>query len=421
MTHPLLPWMLAALALLPAACRPDATRTDTPPPALREGTWRATLQLPAAELPFGLEVTSRPDGVPVLTISNGDERMTLDEGSWRGDTLSVPLHIFDARLVAHATAEKLEGYFERLDTDAPYRVPFAADYGLDYRFAPVANAGPAAAMAGTWAVTFRDNEHTFEAVGLFEQNGTRLTGTFMTPTGDYRYLEGQVAGDSLQLSTFDGVHLYVFTAGLQADGTLAGEWFSGLTGYRTWTARRDPNAALPDADQLTALKPGFERLDFALPNLRGDTVRPDDDAYRGKVRVIQVFGTWCPNCMDETAFLAPWYRQNRDRGVEVIGLAFEAKNDFDYARRRIEKVVTRLDVDYPFLFAGSTSEADRAAALPAVDRIMSFPTTLFLDRQGRVRRIHTGFTGPGTGAYYADFVREFNHTIDTLLAEEPGA
>ncbi|MGB3618795.1 MAG: TlpA disulfide reductase family protein, partial [Catalinimonas sp.] len=306
---------------------------------------------------------------------------------------------------------------EKLDTDAPYRVPFAAQFGPDYRFAPTDATGPAGEVGGRWAVRFQNEGTTTEAIGQFEQAGEQLTGSFLTPTGDYRFLAGRVAGDSLHLSAFDGNHLYVFAAQVRGD-SLRGVHHSGLTGYRTWTAHRDPDATLPDADQLTYLKEGYERVAFELPSVRGGTLSPDGDAYAGKVRIVQIFGTWCPNCMDETAFLAPWHRQNRDRGVEVIGVAFERKDDFDYAKKRIQRVVDRYDVGYDFAFAGNTSEETRAAVFPALNRVMSFPTTIFIDKAGRVRRVHTGFSGPATGAAYDDFVAEFDATVDELLAEE---
>ena len=46
--------------------------------------------------------------------------------------------------------------------------------------------------------------------------------------------------------------------------------------------------------------------------------------------MLQLSGTWCPNCKDETKFLAPWYEKNKDRGVEIIGLAYEKKADRAY-------------------------------------------------------------------------------------------
>ena len=133
--------------------------------------------------------------------------------------------------------------------------------------------------------------------------------------------------------------------------------------------------------------------------------------------VLQIFGTWCPNCLDETRFLTEWYEENKERDVEIIGLAYEQKDDFDYAARRVRKLVDKLDVGYDFLIAGTSDKAAASKTLPMLNRVMSFPTTITIDRDGLVRNIHTGFSGPGTGEHYEEFVEEFEARMDRLLDE----
>ncbi len=406
------------------ACQPGTSLpAETTAQPLSVGPWRGTLTLGQgqATMPFNWEVMT--DGQHTWAeLVNGDERLRLDSLHYEGDSVRIPMHIFDAQLVAHHADGQLTGYYQKLDAEGDYRLPFAATHGVTYRFAPLATDEVPTDVAGRWAVTFTDRDaRTSDAIGQFVQTHNRLTGTFLTPTGDYRFLEGVVQGSHLQLSGFDGANAYLFTATVGTDSTLAGEFWSGKTGHRQWQARRDSTVLLPDADQMTTLRTGYDTLALTLPDLRGDTVSLDDPRFANKVLIVQVFGSWCPNCMDETAFLAPWYQQNRDRGVEVIGLAFERKPDLAYARQRVQKVIDRYDVQYPFLLAGTTAEADRARALPMLDRVRAFPTTLFVDRQRRVRRIHTGFSGPGTGEAYTNYVRSFGATVDTLLAEPPGA
>src|SRR5690606_9860590 len=116
-------------------------------------------------------------------------------------------------------------------------------------------------------------------------------------------------------------------------------------------------------------------------------------------------------------FLADWYAGNKARGVEIIGLGYEVSPEYDKAKARIAKMRDRLDVPYTLLVAGTKDKELVAQSLPALTQVLSFPTTLFLDRQGKVRKIHTGFSGPGTGKYYQQFVQDFNQTIDQLVAE----
>ena len=134
--------------------------------------------------------------------------------------------------------------------------------------------------------------------------------------------------------------------------------------------------------------------------------------------IVTVLGSWCPNCLDEAAFLAPWYKANKDRGVEIIGLAFERKNDFEYGKRTLSRLKERFDIRYELLFAGLAGTESASNALPALSGISAFPSTIFIDRKGNVRKVHTGFSGPATGKYYQEFQAEFNALIDELLAEK---
>ncbi|MFC7669675.1 peroxiredoxin family protein [Hymenobacter humi] len=201
---------------------------------------------------------------------------------------------------------------------------------------------------GTWRVTFREDDgNTYPAVGVFKQQGAALTGTFLTTTGDYRYLSGAVLPEGMGLSTFDGNHGYLFQAAKQPNGTLKGEFYSGKSGHETWTAVLDPKAKLPDADTLTYLKKGESRLNFKFPSIfEGGVVEPTGPKYRGKVVVIQLLGSWCPNCMDETAFLAPWYDKNKGRGVEVIGLGYERSPEYAKASARLRNLRERYNINY---------------------------------------------------------------------------
>lgn len=398
------------------SCNPNNNRTDKPI-ELPEGIWRGVLELPKADVPFNFNVGKDPDRQPYLELMNGKERLRIEEVTIQGDSVFIPMHIFDADIRARFTNNQLVGTYRKYDAATPYEIPFTATHGVEYRFAPGQQA-PKALLTGKWAVTFVEGEKVIEAVGIFDQNNHHLTGTFLTKSGDYRFLEGVVYGDSMMLSTFDGSHIYLFTARINDVGNLEdGKYYSGLTGFKTWTAKLDENASLPDANSLTYLKEGYEQINFTFPNLQGERVSLSDPKYQNKVVLVQIFGTWCPNCMDETAFLAKWYAENKHRGVEIIALAFEKKADPLYAKSRIEKVIKRYNAQYDFLFAGTTDQENRDQALPMLNKVISFPTTIFIDRQGRVRRIHTGFSGPGTGKYYTEFVEEFNKTMDQLLAE----
>ncbi|RNI29252.1 peroxiredoxin family protein [Rufibacter latericius] len=384
---------------------------------LSTGSWRGTIEVSGQEMPFNFAV-SEQDGKQVAHLINGDERILINEISHSQDSVRLQMHIFDAALIAKIEGNKLNGRWERKDQAEPYSLPFTAEFGKTARFSenPVK---PALDVSGKWEVTFtEDDGKTYPAIGEFVQKGNALTGTFLTTTGDYRYLQGEVDGSKLKLSAFDGAHAYLFNATDQADGTLSGDFYAGKSGHETWTAKRNDNFKLAAADSLTFLKPGFDRLDFSFPDLNGKKVSLSDPQFKGKVVVAQIFGSWCPNCMDETKFLAPWYEKNKSRGVEVVGLGYEVSPEFDKAKARIEKMRDRLQVPYTLLVSGTKDKELVAKSLPALNHVLSFPTTIFIDKQGKVRKIHTGFSGPGTGKYYEEFVQDFNKTIDELVAEK---
>jgi thiol-disulfide isomerase/thioredoxin len=141
-----------------------------------------------------------------------------------------------------------------------------------------------------------------------------------------------------------------------------------------------------------------------------------DERFRNKVVVIQIMGSWCPNCLDETNFLVPFYDRLNEKGFEVIGLSFEKTGDFQKAISLVNRLKQRLHVKYPLLIAGDRQNI--SSALPMINRIMGYPTTLYIDRKGRVRKIHTGFSGPATGGEYDKFRDDFTAFIQKLLAEK---
>ncbi|GAA4301253.1 TlpA disulfide reductase family protein [Nibribacter koreensis] len=403
--------LFLSLGLFTAAC------SSAPSTALETGPWRGIIEVSGHEMPFNFTV-SEEQGKQVAYLVNGEEKILIDEITFDQDSVRLQMHIFDATLHAKVDKGKLNGRWERRDQAQPYSLPFSAEHGHTERFAKNP-AKPDVDVTGKWEVLFQGEEgNSYPAIGEFKQNGNNLTGTFLTPTGDYRFLQGQVNGKGLSLSTFDGSHAYLFTAEPQEDGTLKGDFYAGIAAHETWTAKRNENFELPSADTLTHLKPGYDRLSFTFPDLDGKKVSLEDPKFKGKPVVVQIFGSWCPNCMDETAFLAPWYAKNKSRGVEIIGLGYELSPEFEKAKTRISKMKDRFDVDYTLLVAGTKDKELVAKSLPALSKVVSFPTTIFIDKKGKVRRIHTGFSGPGTGKYYEDFVKEFNQTIDELVAEK---
>lgn len=383
---------------------------------LSQGKWRAEIAMQNQLLPFNFEVESIGDSQAVYLV-NGTERLPVNGVKYTNDSIKIAMPFFDCEIIGKTDGQKLEGVYIKHFPDKEYRLPVVAEFGKTFRFAG-ATAMPTTNLSDKWDVNFiEENGDSSVAVGVFNQNGNNLTGTFLTPTGDYRFLAGTINGDQLNLSCFDGEHAFLFKATVSNDSTLTGTFWSGSSYNVKWTARRNPNAALPNPESLTYLKEGYDRISFAFPNLEGDPISLDNDKYKGKVIVVQMLGSWCPNCMDETAFLSKYHKINKDKQIAIIGLAYERNPEFKEAKKRLEKMKLRFGIEYDLLIAGTYNKAAAAATLPMLNHVLAFPTTIFIDKKGRVRKIHTGFNGPGTGAYYEKFVEEFNIFIDKLLAE----
>jgi len=404
-------WLLL-LVLLYTACSKKEKE-------LKPGMWRGVLGVANREIPFQMQVTKSAEGKTMAYLINGEEKILLDEILITGDSVKIPLHIFDADLKAHIndSEDGIKGKWTRYNLEESFVVPFSAKHDKNYRFSekpPVATQN----YSGKWDVIFNNDDGTKEqAIGVFEQNGSHLKGTFLSATGDYRYLDGEVDGNELKLSTFDGSHGYLFTAKPDGEGKITGNYYYGPDEIIPWTGQRNENAVLPAADTLTYLKKGYDKLSFTFPDLNHKPVSLADSKYQGKVVVVQLMGSWCPNCMDETAYLAPYYRANKNRGLEVIGLAYEQSPDFDKAKPRLERLKSRFNIGYDLLVAGQRDKEAAAKTLPMLNHVLAFPTTIIVDKKGAVRKIHTGFSGPGTGKYYEEFVQDFESTINKLLQE----
>ena len=365
-------------------------------------------------LPFNFRLEKGTDGY-VMEVYNAEEILTIDEIQIDGDSLLIRMPVFDGYIEGIFSQERMEGQFIKEDLER--RVPFQAVYGDDERFR--SGEPSRQSVSGIWETYFsKGTEDEYAAKGIFSQEGDTVKGTFRTTTGDYRFLEGIVQGDSLKLSTFDGAHVFLFLAKV-TDSTLSGVFYSGNHFQEPFIAKRNEAYELPSEDSLTFLKEGYDGVTFSFPSLEGVMVSPQDAEYQDKVVIIQIMGTWCPNCLDETKFLVDYLGKNPTDNLEVIALAFEYARTEEGAFRGIRRLKERLDIPYPILLAqyGTSDKGAANEKLPMLNHVLSYPTTIFIDKEGVVRRIHTGFNGPATGEKYTAFKRDFHNFVQELLSE----
>ncbi len=400
---------LLALAVLTTACGSRSRE-------LEPGTYRAVLELPGGELPFRLDVAKEEQGV-VLYLVNGEERVRVDEVTAADGRVTAKMPGYENTLTAEVRGGKLTGEVSLLRAGGERQVlPFRAEAGKAWRFFEQASTDNAD-IAGRWSVTFTsDQGKESPGVAEFAQSFERVTGTILTPTGDHRFLAGEVRGDELYLSRFDGASAYLYKAKVDAEGHLVGEYWSGKTGHQTFRAERNPDAVLDTSGVATSLKDPAIRLEFTFPDLDGQRVSLSDPKFQGKVVIVTLAGSWCPNCHDEAALLAQLYRELRGEGLEIVSLHFEHFGDFAQAAAATRRFRDKFGIDYTTLIAGTSDRDEAAKALPQLTGVFAFPTTIWVDRTGTVRKIHAGFSGPATGEHYSRLVAEFTDFTRQLLS-----
>lgn len=380
---------------------------------LELGVYRATLELQDQEvLPFNFEVTSDS----TLVVFNADERIVVDEITYKKDSIFIAFPVFEGYVAAVFEQQNLKGEFIKESVNRV--VPFYAEYDNNERFKVEKTAE--FNIEDTWEVVFSEGveDDEYIAKGIFEQTGNKVTGTFRTTTGDYRFLEGAVDGDQLKLSAFDGAHAFYFKAKV-SDSSMNGYFYSGNHWKEPFTAKRNANFELPDANELTFLNDGYESLEFSFPDETGKLVSLSDDQFQNKVVIVQIMGTWCPNCLDESKYYTQYYSEHKNNDLAFVALAFEYAKTPELAFKNINRLKERLQINYPILLAqyGGADKADAQQKLPMLNHVLSYPTTVFIDKQGDVRKIHTGFNGPATGAKFVEFKNEFEGFVAELLEE----
>lgn len=381
----------------------------------QSGSWRGIISLnDSIELPFIFDWEAR-DSSYKMTIHNGEERIKVTDISTEGDSMKIVLPVFANYLVVARGNNRMEGYYVKPDAKN-YRLPFKAVHGDTARFET--GEDNCCDINNKWRLEFSPGtEDKEDAIAYFDQQGTQVEGSVLTPYGDYRYLEGVLTGDKMQLSTFDGAFLYYFEGHVKDGQEMEGMFYSGRSYSEPWRAYRDEDFELPDPDTLTWLSEGYDSVSFSFPTLDGDTLKLSDQRFKGKPVIVQVMGSWCPNCMDETRYLNRIYGHYHSQGLEIVGLTFERAKDRQTALARARKMKEDLEIEYPVLLAGATREDKASEALPMLTNFMSYPTAIYLDREHKVVKIHTGFSGPGTPVY-DKFVARDKSTIEKLVNPE---
>ncbi len=384
------------------------------------GFWRGTITNNSGEIvDFTLEV--KRDGEKIIgELVNGDERTTSTLGSFEGNKLKLTYDFYDARLDATIDGDHLQGTFER---QWQKQILKRELHAMRSRMVKQSNA--ATILSGEWVMSVGQEPKLSYWRAAFQQKGGEVSGTIIPVSGDWGTMTGSVENSELRLSRFDGINCRVFRAKLTPEGKLEGIVDFGLfdpvrkvIAERITDANKAIVANLPDPMNHTRMNNPAEPLRFSFPDLNGKLVSNTDEMFKGKVVAVSVTGSWCPNCHEESPFLQEMFDRYGKDGFQPVALAFEYSGDTARDMEQVRIFARRHSLTYPMLLAGSTEEGQIQQKLPQLVGFGAYPTTIFIGRDGLVKRIHAGFEGRATGERFAKLKAELETLIQELLAEQ---
>ena len=359
-------------------------------------------------LPFNFSVTNDS----TLVVQNSSEIVDFSI-VYSNDSIFIKSKVFEGFIKGVLVENKINGFFtiESLDRSVPF-----SSYKNNNRFNIDFDENKKLTL-NRWKFTFNPNKDNASfSVGIFNSIGeNEISATFRTTTGDYGYMHGGYKENKIVLSTFNGSRAYLFEAEMNKD-SIEGVMYAGNHSKTIVKGVLDNDFELSNEYSLTFLKVKNQKFDFSFENTLGKLISIDDEFYDGKSMVVQLMGSWCSNCLDESKFYVDYINKNELKDIEFVALAFEYAKTNDNALNSIRKLKKQLGINYPILLAqyGSSDKSRALEKFPMLNKIISYPTTIFLDKNKDVIKIHTGFNGPATGEKYTEFINEFNSTIKFL-------
>ena len=351
-----------------------------------------------------------------IQIINHTEKIILKKIGKSKDTLIYEFPDFFSQLYIVWNKDKTaKGYFWNKNKKVKSTIPFKGHKTDESKFHRYANNELASTLSTRYKTTFSPNATQPEmAIGLFEQQGNYLSGTFLTETGDYRFLSGNVYGNQFFLSCLDGSHLFMFTGKID-NKNLQGTFYSGSNYSTDFVAQEDFNFELKDAYSLTYVKEESNAIRFQFPRLDGTTYSFPEDAAKNSITILQIMGTWCPNCIDESKYYLELYDKYKDNGLNIVVVGFEYSNLPAFHKERLELFKKRYKIPFEILIGGENSKKLSSEKFPFLNGIMSYPTSLFFNSKGELIKTHTGFSGPGTGEEFIKYKKEMEDFLNKEL------
>ena len=373
------------------------------------GLWDATVIADGVHVPFRMKLAQKGANAEG-TLYDGPIEYKSNSGKFENGKLHLHWNITNADLDATVDGGGIKGKYVTRRSNTKLLVKEITAR----KAAPVMENAKPFSVAGRWTLKPGDNDPKNIWNITIQQHGSDVAGAIERLDGDSGVLSGTITGNKLVMSHFSGIRPSVLTGELMPDGTLKLIFNEkqDMVGLRSEEARAKGVAPI-DPAHFTKVKNPDEPFPFSFPDVSGKTVANTDARFRGKVVLVNITGSWCPNCNDDAPFLDSLYKKYKAEGLEIVGLSFES-GDVDYDRDRVKQFIERNHVSYPVLIAGTVDNI--ATQLPFVENFAGYPTTFFLDREGKVKLIHDGFSGPGTGAEYVRLKTSIDAEVKKMLA-----
>ncbi|HTP79379.1 MAG TPA: TlpA disulfide reductase family protein [Bacteroidota bacterium] len=348
---------------------------------------------------------------------NGSEKTEIPEVQSSGDSLVLVFSEYSAEMAGVIKGETWNGQYIRFRSDTT-SIPFFANVEpAEGEPAGASPSPPGVSLVGRFrAYITNRNSVDSSNVGTFWLKGDSIQGTLIAPDGDEGLLAGRQAGSHVELARFNGWQATL----LELDGSGA-DWTGQLYFRRQppidvrLVAQPSSSWEAPPGQQTTAKYPKAP-FQFEGISTSGRILKSSDEVFRNKVVLVDIMGTWCHNCLDEAPILQQLYAEFKEKGLEVVGLSFEINGDSAFARKNLSQYGQRFQLSFPLLFCGSLAEKNVDAKLQSqLNNFYAYPTAILLDRKGRIRHIHVGFRGPGTGEEYQREVSEMHRIVKQLV------
>ena len=379
-------------------------------PLPSNATWFGTLQLPETTIPFHMELDlsgPKPAGAFIV----GAEKTPIPEISRSENALTFSFSEYGAEMRGSWDGKKLEGDYLRHRATGTKSFPFSASPNLEEV------QREQTAPTGDYQVVFEGQtpEEATTVASIGKVGPVGYQGTFIAPDGDYGLLEGSPTQDGIQLHRFtgwQGITIELKREGADWSGMVHAVHLDKPLSFKL-QPRNDSAAA--GGEQVRMKNPNAP-FAFACTSLTGETIRNTDERFKGKALAVDIMGTWCHNCMDESPVLEELYKQYGKDGFEVVGLSFEIKEDAELGKKNLTLFRDRFKLTYPLLYCGSLDDANVEKQLKSqLDNFVAYPTTLFINKKGKMQTIHQGFQGPGTGDRYPLQVKKLHNLAEQTL------